>query len=520
MGINYEAAVPRLARESFFSYGWYMNDMLKQLPPGLISITRHLSQDFKSARIYLVGGAVRDIILKRATKDYDLVVGGLAIKHLEGWLADHGKVSLVGRNFGVFKWQPAGWDGDVIDIALPRTEHVELGTGQYRDFNIQSNSELPIEEDLRRRDFTINALALDLVTGQLIDPTNGQSDLKKRLIRAVGEADKRLNEDLSRTLRGLRQACQLEFEIETDTLKAITKAATKTANGKLNNEWLVPREVIARELLKALAADPVRVIELLDVTGFLKELLPEVSAMKGVPQPPQFHSEGDVFEHTKLALAATKSAGWKKFFALARPDFNTLVAILLHDIGKPLTIKTPETDGTDRIRTDNHDVVGAALVGAICSRLKLTSYNDALLGLIEPEKISWLVAKHMILVHGQPEEFKPHTIYRYFWKDYQLGLSLQQLLFADSYATKPQDGRDLTTSLTRLQKRLDEVGTRLDNNKQLKLLLSGDEIMKAFKLPPGPKIGQLLKLLEEAQLEKTISTKTQAKSYLRSKLKD
>jgi poly(A) polymerase len=493
--------------------------LIEQLPQNLVSLANHLLADLKEGEVYLVGGAVRDLILKRPTKDYDLVARGINIKTLEHWLAEHGKVNLVGKTFGVFKWQPAGWAGEIIDIALPRTEHVQIGTGQYRDFEIQSNSTLPIEEDLIRRDFTINALALNLATGKLIDPSGGETDLKKKIIRTVGEPKLRFNEDLSRTLRGLRFACQLDFVIEKNTWQEIKKLSAKTASGKLKNDWLVPREIIARELLKSFKHNPVKALEILDASGFLNELLPEVALMKGVPQPPEFHSEGDVFEHTKLALEALNSPAWKKFFDDAKPNLNTILAVLLHDIGKPLTIKTPKINGTSRIRTDNHDTVGAQLVFNIINRLKLTSYVDHETGGINPSDVSWLIQHHMVLVHGHPDKLKPTTIYHYFIENPILGLSLQQLIMVDSYASWPPKAAPRAKLLESLRQRITNLKLTLKNDK-LQLLLTGNNIMKLFGLKPGPKIGQLLKLLEEAQLEKTVKTKAQAKSYLKSKLKD
>jgi poly(A) polymerase len=493
-------------------------ELIKQLQPTLVTLAKHLLADLKTGEVYLVGGAVRDLILERTTKDYDLVVRGINIKTLEHWLAEHGKVNFVGKTFGVFKWQPAGWAGEMIDVALPRTEHVQVGTGQYRDFAIQSNSTLPIEDDLIRRDFTINAMALNLTTGKLVDPSGGETDLKKKIIRTVGEPKLRFNEDLSRTLRGLRFACQLGFTIEKNTWQAIKNLSAKTASGKLKNDWLVPREIIARELLKSFKNNPIKALEILDDSDFLDELLPEVTLMKGVPQPPEFHSEGDVFEHTKLALAALNSPAWNKFFSDAKPNLNTILTVLLHDIGKPLTLKTPEKHGVNRIRTDGHDTAGAKLIPEICNKLKLTSYTDPEAGQINIDNVTWLVEKHLLLAHGKPSVLKPSTIYRYFWKDAQLGLELQQVLFADLYSTKPTDGRQLTDNLILLQQRITEVGQKLQQGK-LELFMSGTDIMKKFKLGSGPKIGKLLSELEKAQLENKVHNISEAEKYLKNKLK-
>ncbi len=470
--------------------------------------------DHKQAQAYLVGGAVRDLLLGRPTKDFDLVVRGVPIKTLEKWLVARGQVNLVGKNFGVFKWQPAGWAGEAIDIALPRTEHVSSGSGQYRDFKIQSDPSLPIEQDLLRRDFTINAIALDLESGRIVDPSGGLTDIQNKKIKTVGKPELRFKEDLSRTLRALRQACQLDFKIEPTTLKQISSLSKKVSQGKKTGNWLVPREIVARELLKALAANPVMALGLFDKTRLLIELLPEVYRLHKVPQPPQFHSEGDVWEHTKLALAAFEAPEWKDFFGETRPNLNVILGTLLHDIGKPLTIKLPGKDKVDRIRTDGHDVAGAKLVPDICTRLKLTSYVDPAAGQINIDTVAWLVKSHLLLAHGSPEIFRPATIYRYFLKDPIKGLGLRQVIFADMHATRPQDGRLLTPKLNELDERLREVRKKLPDG-QLRLLLSGNDIMSSLKIKPGPKLGVLLKKLEEAQLANLVKTKRQAIAYLK-----
>lgn len=490
--------------------------LASSIPLQLRVLAKHLNKEL-GVLVYLVGGAVRDLFLNRPTKDYDLVVAGVEAKILEKWLSDHGQVNLVGKFFGVYKWQPAGWAGEAIDVALPRTEHVAVGSGQYRDFKVQTDPNLPIEQDLLRRDFTINALALDLINDHLVDPAGGVVDIRYKTIRTVGRPTIRFKEDLSRTLRALRFACQLGFKIENKTLQAIKSLSQKCALGQKGGEWLVPREIVARELLKSLAANSAQAVDLLDETGFIKRLLPEVYNLKGVPQPPQFHSEGDVWQHTKMALEALTAPEWRQFFGQAQPSLNVVVATLLHDIGKPLTLKTPSKNKVDRIRTDGHDIAGAELALEICQRLKLSSYVDAKAGQIKAETVAWLVKNHLLLAHGQPQVFKPHTIYRYFLQEPVRGQELQQVIFADMHATRPQDGHSLLPKLKELQKIINQVQKKLTAGK-LKLLLTGEEIMTAFQLSPGPKVGQLLKRLEEAQLAGLVKTKRQAKIWLRNQL--
>lgn len=225
---------------------------------------------FPNASLYIVGGAVRDDLLGRPITDVDFVVCRLARADIERWFGERGRIDLTGARFGVYKFVPEGKtaaDG-VYDIALPRTEQAHPNTlGGYRDFDVQADASLPIEADLSRRDFTINAMALDVRDGTRVDIFNGNSDLNARLIRTVGEADERFGEDLSRVLRGIRFAVQLDFDMEPTTWESIKRHVPLLNRMRTREdgaeEFVVPRETIGKELAKALSADPVRAITLL-----------------------------------------------------------------------------------------------------------------------------------------------------------------------------------------------------------------------------------------------------------------
>lgn len=225
------------------------------------------------ARWFVVGGAVRDALLGRATTDVDFAVVGIEAPSLEKFLRERGEVNLVGNAFGVFKFRPRESDAS-YDIALPRREH-PAGTGGYRDVETQSDPRLPIEEDLARRDFTVNAMAWDLAAARLIDPYRGRADIEKKLLRAVGNPSERFAEDLTRLLRGLRLAVQLGFEIERETWSAMQALMPRIAE-KRDGRRIVPEELAARELLKSLAADPVRAAMMWEDGGALKALAPEL----------------------------------------------------------------------------------------------------------------------------------------------------------------------------------------------------------------------------------------------------
>ncbi|MBI4276227.1 CCA tRNA nucleotidyltransferase, partial [Candidatus Uhrbacteria bacterium] len=257
---------------------------------------------FPNGEIYLVGGAVRDAALSRETKDFDFIVRGVAIDALEGFLAAGGRVDLVGKNFGVFKFTPHGYSGEAIDIALPRTEHVLAGTGGYKDFAIQSDPALQIERDLERRDFTMNAIAARVTWNvkreahlDIIDPHHGLEDIEKKIIRTVGNSENRFKEDSLRILRAIRFACQLGFIIESETWNAITALITRVNTTRDDETRIVPQETIGREIVKAFYANPVHALDLLDTAGAIAEIMPELLPMKGCPQPPNWHTEGDVW---------------------------------------------------------------------------------------------------------------------------------------------------------------------------------------------------------------------------------
>lgn len=254
---------------------------------GALAFTQELVSSFPTANLYLVGGAVRDVLLGRRMRefDFDFVAQGLDQPHLETWLRERGELNLVGQHFGVYKFMPTGFtpkDIVFIDIALPRTERVSTGSlGGYKDFDVQSDPNLPIEKDLARRDFTINAMAFDVRTNVLIDPFNGQADLKQKVIRAVGDPTERFTEDLSRILRGIRFAAELEFSIEEKTGQAMKDLlprlnTQKEVDGKL--EYVVPRETVGVELAKALSRNPKRAITELMSHGAFAELFPTIQS--------------------------------------------------------------------------------------------------------------------------------------------------------------------------------------------------------------------------------------------------
>ncbi len=469
---------------------------------------------FPTGEIFLVGGAVRDILLNRETKDYDFLVSNVSATSLGTFLGRHGKVNWVGKVFGVYKLTTAqNATDEPYDIALPRTEH-SFNSGGYRDFDVQTDPALPVEEDLKRRDYTVNAIAVQMASGQLVDPFNGLGDLAKKNLRAVSDPTRRFAEDASRMLRGIRLVCQLGFSFDPATWAALTAAIGLLTSCRDDGSFVVPRETISKELIKAMVSDPVRAFDLWGESGAFEAVIPELLNMKGCPQPMAYHSEGDVWTHTRLALSSLTTPPFKTEFP-EDLDAETVLAVLFHDIGKPYTLQTPERDGTDRIRFNNHDRVGAALTRAIVSRLRLSIFpKDGRYGVSE-ESLAWLVEKHLLLVGGGIDNMRASTIEKHFLNPHLPGTKLQKLIFCDGMATVPPDGQTQTLHYWGLKKRLAAIQAINQSKAAAPApLLSGEDVMRALNLTPGPLIGKHLAALREAQLSGEIGTPSDALCFL------
>lgn len=305
-------------------------------------------------RALFAGGCVRDMLLGVPAQDYDIATDATP----DEVAATFDEVIPVGKKFGV-------------QIVVRGETHFEVATfrvdGPYTDGRHPSFVEFSGErEDAQRRDFTINALFFDPETKEVLDYVGGQADLEAQVIRAVGEPSKRFEEDYLRMLRAVRFAARLGYAIDPVTRDAIVKHAAKIVK--------TSAERVRDEIVKMLTEGPSgTAFRLLDETGLLEQVLPEITRMKGVEQPKEFHPEGDVFVHTMLCLDQ-----------LDAPSPTLALGMLLHDVGKPLTI-TYE----DRIRFNHHDKVGAKEARTICKRLRLS--NDTV------DRVEWLVAQHMRL---------------------------------------------------------------------------------------------------------------------------
>jgi poly(A) polymerase len=306
----------------------------------------------------LVGGCVRDILLGRKPTDYDVATNATPDQVVE--LFPDGVT--VGAQFGVI----AVYEQAIrVEVATFRAD-VGYSDGRHPDAVVFARTP---QEDVQRRDFTINGLAMRHDSEEVLDFVGGQADLHTGIIRAIGEPDRRFQEDKLRLLRAVRFAARFGFTIEPATFDAIRRHAHEIGQ--------VSAERVRDELTKLLTEGAARRgLELLDETGLLREVLPEIAAMKGVEQPTQFHPEGDVWIHTRLMMEQ-----------LPAGSSPTLAwGVLLHDVGKPATFKSAEETG-DRIRFDGHVDVGVQMAREITRRLRFSNEDT--------EQIVALVANHM-----------------------------------------------------------------------------------------------------------------------------
>ncbi len=288
----------------------------------------------------MVGGAVRDLLLGRHPEDYDLVTTARP-EELASLFEHH---QYVGASFGVSLVEVAGIS---LEVATAREERGYLDGRHPMEVRFTDDLEI----DMQRRDFTINALWYDPIAGEVGDGVGGLEDLERGIVRTVGDAQQRFSEDFLRMLRAVRFASSLHFELSPETWQAIVALATKVSE--------LAGERVNSELTRMLTGtDPARAMRMLYDSGLLEVLLPEVAAMGGVEQPPEYHPEGDVLVHTLLMLKR-----------MAIPSPRLAWSVLLHDVGKTST-QTLGKDG--RLHFYSHDEVGAEVAGRILDRLRFS----------------------------------------------------------------------------------------------------------------------------------------------------
>jgi len=447
---------------------------------------------------YLAGGCVRDLLLGREPKDYDVATSATPDTVLNLFP----RTFAVGAHFGVVLVALESEDAPTVSEGS-RAREIITEVATFRSDGAYSDGRHPdavryttsAEEDVRRRDFTINGLLLDPEgagginprktsanttwalapekdRSALIDHVNGLSDLEAGIIRAIGNPEQRFDEDHLRMLRAVRFAARFNFQLDASTAAAIHRSAAK-----INH---VSRERVRDELTKMLTEGRARrAFELLDETGLLVEVLPEVARMKGVEQPPQFHPEGDVWTHTLLLLAQLESGC----------PLTLAWGALLHDVGKP-----PTFTRADRIRFNGHVEVGVAIAAALCNRFRFS--ND------ESRQIVSLVANHMRFADAQ--RMKASTLKRFFrLEDFPQHLDLHRM---DCMAGS--GNLDHWNFVRERYESMPEEAVRPVP------LVTGRELIAAG-YHPGAGFREMLHAVEDAQLEGAVTTPTEALDWLR-----
>ena len=404
---------------------------------------------------YLVGGCVRDLLLGREPVDWDVSTDARP-ERVQELFPDS---LAVGAQFGVAIVLD---EGAQVEVATFRSD-IGYSDGRHPDRVDFTGS---AEEDVRRRDFTINALLMDSATAQVRDYVGGRADLRAGIIRAIGKPEARFHEDKLRMIRAVRFAARFGYTIEPATFAAIQKLA-----GEVN---IVSAERIRDELTKILTEGAARRgFELLDVTGLLREVLPEIKALQGVAQQPEFHPEGDVWIHTLLMLDGLRDA-----------TPTLALGVLLHDVGKPPTFTVRE-----RIRFDNHVEVGAKMAESICARLRLSARDT--------ERVVELVRHH--LRFKDFPRMKRSTQLRFLrMEGFEEHLELHRLDCLSSHG-------DLANY--ELAKKLLEE-TPAEEIKPQPLLRGDDLIGQGYT--PGPQFKTILQTVEDAQLEGKLQSRDEA----------
>ena len=446
-----------------------------------ISIVRTLRE--RGHQAYLVGGCVRDMVLGHEPADYDVTTDATPDQVMRIFPETY----AVGAQFGVVLVPPGLSDArelrPAVDATSVPTDHskadvVEVATFRsdigYIDGRHPDRVRFSTDprEDVERRDFTINGLLLDPIKGEILDFVGGQQDLKAGIIRTIGSPEQRFEEDKLRMLRAVRFAARFEYTIDPATFAAMQKLA--------GNIHQVSRERVRDELSKMLIEGHARrAFLLLDESGLLQQVLPEISAMKGVAQPPQFHPEGDVFVHTLLLLEK-----------LPRPSPMTLAwGALLHDVGKPATFRV-----ADRIRFDGHVEVGVKMAEQICRRFRFSNHDT--------EQILALVKNHMRF--GDVQRMKESTLKKFMrLPQFEEHLELHRLDCQSSHG-------DLTSyEFTR-----EKLVSTPEASMRPAPLVTGNDLINAGYVP-GPRFKEILAAVEDSQLEGQLQNKEQALAFVR-----
>lgn len=410
---------------------------------------------------YWAGGCVRDLVMKRTPKDYDIATSARP----EDVMAIFPRAIPVGVSFGVVRVVSDEYE---FEVATFRSD------GNYRDGrHPESVTFGGEEEDARRRDFTINGLFFDPTRERLIDYVSGVRDIEARVVRTIGDPTDRFSEDRLRLIRAVRFAAALDFRLDGETENAIRRLAGTVM--QVSGERV--RDELAKILTGPRSSDSIR---LLQEVGLLAVLLPEVEATRGIAQPPEFHPEGDVFVHTLLLLEQFDT-----------PSFELALAGLLHDIGKPPTFSI-----RDRIRFDGHCEVGARMTAVIAHRLRLSNRQT--------DHVTALVRDHL--------KFKDVRLMR----ESTLKRFLRQPYFEDHLALHRADCLASHGDLSHWEFCRERLASLPIEAIRPPRLLTGDDLI-GMGYSPGRQFTEILRQVEDAQLEGRLTSRDAAVSFVLSR---
>jgi tRNA nucleotidyltransferase (CCA-adding enzyme) len=453
--------------------------MAPAIPERVVAIAQAVAD--AGGRALMVGGAVRDRVLGQEAKDIDLEVFGVPQERLQTLLQRFGRVDTVGESFTVFKL------GN-IDVSLPRTES-KTGRG-HKGFQVIGDPWLSQDEAARRRDFTINAIAEDPLTGEIVDPFDGRGDLRRRILRMVDA--RTFGDDSLRVLRGLQFAARFELEMDSTTRQLCQTVALDD----------LPSERVWAEFEKLLllAVRPSIGFRLAMELGVVRQLLPELLPLASCPQDPEWHPEGDVWTHTLLVVDQAR----RRLEGLTRgPAVALMLGAVCHDIAKPAT--TALIDG--RIRSPGHEEAGVPLTIAVLDRLNVHSLD----GYDVRAATLALVAQHLKPVAFAKMDAKVGDgAYRRLAQKVDLEL-LARMAYADC------TGRTGTFDCHLIEVFLERARALGVQHAAPPPLLLGRHVL-ALGVAPGPRVGQILKAVYEQQLEGAVTTLDEAIAAAREQL--
>jgi len=439
------------------------------LPDELVRLLREVPS---LSRAYLVGGCVRDSLLGIAHKDFDLEVYGVDYEELERGLSAHGRVDLVGKSFGVIKF--SGQSGGQWDFSLPRRDS-KVSTG-HTGFQIEFEPDIDPRSAASRRDFTINALMFDPRTGEYLDFFGGRTDLQQRVLRHTSPA---FVEDPLRVLRGMQFAARFDLSPAPETVelcRAIVHTFPELAVERVGMEWFKWAMAGKR---------PSAGLRFLKDTGWLRHF-PEIAALDGTPQEPEWHPEGDVFTHTcHCCDALAELPEWRDADATTREVL--MFAVLAHDFAKPQTTHVAERDGRERIVSPGHEEQGGPLAETFLTRIDAPNEIKERVVPLVKHHLAHLQAISDRSVRRLANFLKPATIEE-----------LCLVMTADHFGRPPKP-KILHEGVVELRAKAEELRLR---DSAPKPLLQGRHLI-ARGMKPGKEFGTLLNEAFEAQLEGT-----------------